>query len=300
MMNPQQSYIGVDVGGTKILSARFCENGMLQQKAIFPTPAHQKEEVIDAIKKAIKTVFSDGIRAIGIGWPGFVKGKEGLVITTPNIKKMKNIYLGKIISESFQQEVFLENDARLFSYAEAYFGKGIQKSPCLGIIMGTGVGTGLVINGEIYDGYDGFAGEAGHMEFETNGEKWTPNKRFSAKGLMKIFKTEESLKKFLSGEKINTIHQMLFFDWLEDCALWLSHLFLLLNPARVVFGGGIGKNVLPKFLPDLSKRLKKQLQKIEMQMSITLECTELEDAGALGAAMYAKKIISNQHKSNTQ
>lgn len=289
-MNLQQSYIGVDVGGTKILSARFDANGILQQKAIFPTPSNEKEEVvIAALKNSIQAVFSDNVRSIGIGWPGFVSSEEGLVIATPNIPKMKNIYLGKILFEAFGKEVFLENDTRLFAYAESHFGKGKGKTPCLGIIMGTGVGTGIIIDGEIYDGCDGCAGEGGHMEFETNGRQWTPNKRFSGRGLLELFHTEELLHQFLHEKKRTQLQHTSFSEWLDDCALWLSHLFLLLNPKIVVFGGGIGKNVLPQFLPDLSVRVEKRLQNAGMGMTVNLVCSTLENAGALGAAMYAKE-----------
>lgn len=296
MIFEKSSYIGVDIGGTKIFVARFDENGTVEQKELFSTAAQLgREAVLENLFKAIESVFVPTVAAIGIAWPGLVKSQEGIVISAPNIPQMGQLPLATLLRERFQTEVFLENDARLFAYAETLFGKGKGFSPFLGIVIGTGVGSGLIIDEKIYTGFDGFAGEAGHMDYIRDGLLCTPNDCLSGTGLKKRFHElghTDSLEAYLQKwESRQSSTEDIFQKWLDEIALWVANLFLVLNPAKVVFGGGVGKEVLSKMLPELRSKVSERLTAKGFPMTVLLESTELENAGALGAAAYAKKCL---------
>ena len=294
-MKTNSTFIGVDIGGTKIFAARFTEKGVIEKKVQIPTEAKKdKEHVLKNIEHAIAEVLAPTVAAIGIGWPGFVNAETSVVAETSNIPAFVDVAVAEIIRQKFSIPSYIENDATLFAFAEAKIGKAKDYSHILGIILGTGTGAGIIANGEIYRGQDGFAGEIGYLSpdftIETNSSFSGPElkKKFIDAGLNDDLEGHITSWKKQEGESYK-----IFETWLSQLSIWLTNMLLTLNPGIIVFGGGISTHILPALLPELKKKLNKIFTNIHVPLHTSFEISKLENAGALGAALFAREKYEN-------
>lgn len=144
--------IGVDIGGTSIKAGVVDQDGTVVKIDRVKTPKTQ-EEFVQALVKLIHglwTEFSGQITAIGIGCPGPLDAKNGVILKTPNTPQMTD--LKTPLQHNFDVPIFFDNDANCFTLAEALYGAGKDHAVVLGITLGTGFGAGLVMNDIIYSG----------------------------------------------------------------------------------------------------------------------------------------------------
>ena len=194
---PQNVYkIGIDLGGTKIEIIVLDNNNQTILRKRIPTNQEKGyDEIINRIsilyKEAIKYV-GNNLHTIGIGIPGSISSRTGLV-RNANTLCLNNRELKKDIIEKLNHDVEVQNDANCFTLAEAIMGAGINKSIVFGVIMGTGCGGGISINGKIHSGIQGIAGEWGHMQIDPLGPNCYCGKRgcvetyISGSGLRNIY-----------------------------------------------------------------------------------------------------------------
>lgn len=166
--------IGVDFGGTTIKTGLVTTEGKILAEARVPTlGAEGPASVIGQIKKSVEEVMTHvagrPLQGIGIGSPGIVDEK-GVVKDPPNITGWHHVALGDEIRKAFELRVEVENDANVAAIAEAKFGAGKRYPNFLFVIWGTGVGGGIILNGKIYRGPYGGAGEVGHVCIDHEGE----------------------------------------------------------------------------------------------------------------------------------
>jgi glucokinase len=172
---PQQHYaIGVDLGATTVKTGLVTSAGQILFQTKLPTLGEKgPKAVIIQIKKSIEQVMIHArgktLRGIGIGSPGIVDEKGGIVKDPPNISGWHHVALGEKIQKSFKLHVAVENDANVAAIAEAKFGAGKHHPNFLFVIWGTGVGGGIILDGKIYRGAFGGAGEVGHVSIDYNG-----------------------------------------------------------------------------------------------------------------------------------
>lgn len=174
----ERLYIGMDVGGTKIRTSLVSEAGQLFAHLKQQTPRDCEPEVtIEAIQSSIHELLENlklplsHISAIGIAIPGVVEPETGNVVVTPNMN-LTGIPLGKLLSEHFGMPVFLSNDGNLGTLGEAWLGAARNAQSVVGIFVGTGVGSGIVVNGRLWTGAGYAAGEIGHIVVETPARSW--------------------------------------------------------------------------------------------------------------------------------
>ena len=165
-------FIGLDIGGTKILGALFDENGISKKKEKRKTKASEGLEVVQKeIFKTIDNLLAEikikEIEAIGIGIPGLVD-REGTITFSPNLP-FRNYELAKILEKRYKIPVFIGNDVNVATVGEWMFGSGKGKKNVLGVFVGTGIGGGIIIENELYIGKNGAAGEIGHINLDPNG-----------------------------------------------------------------------------------------------------------------------------------
>lgn len=162
-------YIGIDLGGTNIGIGIVDDENNLICKESNPTKKERgfnkiTEDIVILISKIIKTnnISKDEIRGIGIGVPGIINPQNGVVVNCVNLK-WNNVDIKKAIEDKLNIPVSVGNDATVAGVAELVVGamKGC-KSGVL-ITLGTGIGGGIIINGEVYDGFHGVGSEIGHM-----------------------------------------------------------------------------------------------------------------------------------------
>lgn len=167
--------IGIDLGGTNIKIGIVSDRGKLENAIELKTEAELgPNKVISNIKAGLKEILVKNklnIRGIGIGCPGVITIKKGVVENAPNLPGWKNIKLGSIIKKEFGFDVHVENDANAAAIGELIFGVGKKYSSFIMITLGTGVGGGIVFNKKIFRGEFGAAGEIGHISIDLNGPK---------------------------------------------------------------------------------------------------------------------------------
>src|SRR5262249_12292443 len=155
--------------GTKILAGLFDDNFRLLCRTKEATDAeHGAEAVISRIHAAVATLLADSgedpatVRGLGMGIPGQVDPRIGKVRFAPNLS-WRDLDLASIVAPNWRWPVHFENDVRLGTYGEFMHGAAVGAKNVLGIFVGTGVGGGIIINGELYSGFNFNAGEIGHI-----------------------------------------------------------------------------------------------------------------------------------------
>ena len=163
--------VGVDLGGTKIDAVFSDSCGNISKRELKETHASEgPNAVIKRIVDAVKAVSSDNkIAAVGIGAAGIIDVETGLITTSPNLPGWRNIKLKQILERELGVQVFVDNDATVAALAEHKFGIAVGCDHFVCVTLGTGIGGGIVTNGQIYRGISGGAGEIGHMTIDING-----------------------------------------------------------------------------------------------------------------------------------
>ena len=157
--------IGVDLGGTNIV-AGLVEGQSLIKKVKIACPAKGTEqEVIDAIASLIDQLMNEDVESIGIGVPSVVDTKNGIVYNVANIPSWVKVYLKDILEERFGKPVHINNDSNCYTLGESRFGFGQGYSDMVCVTLGTGVGSGIIIGGRLYEGRNAGAGEVGCLSY---------------------------------------------------------------------------------------------------------------------------------------
>lgn len=162
--NPEPISIGVDVGGTKIASGVLRGDELLSAHVI-PTPETGWETVLDAIAGEVRRLQErhPEARLIGVGIPGPLNADRTRVKFAPNIYGFTDVPLVDGLRDRLAQRVVLENDAKAAALAEAHLGAARGTESSIYVTVSTGIGAGIVLNGRIWRGRHGIAGEIGHI-----------------------------------------------------------------------------------------------------------------------------------------
>jgi glucokinase len=307
-------YIGVDIGGTKaavsiadgnctIIDTQITETSKTPD---FNPTALAIFQVIDSLLE--KTgITAKSLSAIGLSCPGpldIQKGMISYVATTG----WKDVPVVNLFKEKYSVPVFLENDCSSAVYAEAMKGAGRGYSSVLYITVSTGIGSGICINGEVYSGEHGNAGELGHICVDVKGEKcpcggigclqlYSSGSAIAEKGAIEAQKE----KSVLSGKKKITAYDVelavrnhdgvakrVWEDAMDKLGLGASIAFQLLNPGVIVFGGGVS-NAWDLMEPLLLESVRKHIYSVDFK-NVVLKQAELgKVVGTTGAILLAHK-----------
>ena len=309
---------GVDIGGTKCSIALIDEDGKILDKIY--TCAHVEEEEEDGMVKMVaglvkellqrNQVKESDLPALGVGCAGHIRFKDGVIITTSNLEGFDNYPLRDKLQAHFEIPVILDNDANAQAVGEHKFGAGKGYEDMIFVTISTGIGAGLIINGKLYRGMTGTAGEFGHSIVEPNSELvCTCGNRgcimACACGLALPHLFEKKLKEGVETKikmppnfnvsKINgqTLKKGLDMDdplskaVITDSAYYvgigLYNLFQILNPPLIVLGGGLTN--WGEFYLDKIKETFYELAGNMIHDPIEITLSEIiGDAGVIGAA----------------
>jgi glucokinase len=174
LLPPGDYVAGVDIGGTKIMAVVFDhtfekvgeERKRTQGRKV--TGENPEDRITRIIEGALEAAGNPALRAIGCGCPGPTDGVRGIVLDTPNLG-WKDFPLAKMLEDRFGVPVVLENDVNAGTYGEWRFGEVADEPHVLGVFPGTGIGAGLIVNGQLLHGHSGAAGEIGHMTIDVDG-----------------------------------------------------------------------------------------------------------------------------------
>lgn len=167
--------VGVDLGGTKIYTALVDLEGNIIKEKTVETLAHEGEQavmgrIVDTINYVIDGTDKNLIKSIGIGSPGPLDVKNGIIIENSNLP-FKNFAIVKTIKETYDLPTYLDNDANVATLGEFMFGAGKGTENMVFITASTGIGGGAVLNGKLFRGSTGNALEVGHMTVATEGPR---------------------------------------------------------------------------------------------------------------------------------
>ncbi|HLP80247.1 MAG TPA: ROK family protein [Acidobacteriota bacterium] len=240
--------IGVDVGGTKI-AAGLISDSQISHVIEFPVKSRaSRKHVIEQICSAISALGVRGVTAIGVCVPSVVDSRTGKIISTKNIPALNNIAIASVLKKRFKRPVFVHNDAKAFALSQVRRGE----KDVVGLIVGTGIGAGVVVDGNVLVGARGGAGEIGSiltadgksLEYHLAGPAF--NRRFRMSGKALFERASLGDKKAL----------LAFKEYGASFATLLSILTLMYEPSRIVIGGSVAtssKFFLPTALSTLRK-----------------------------------------------
>ncbi len=281
------SVIGIDLGGTKTIVARYDAQTFERQteeRIVTNATAGLELALRDCIQIARKMCTPQTIR-VGVGIPGLIHQPDGIVIHTPNISAGNNVKAKSILAKELDLPVFVANDAGCFALAEATLGAGKGKSIVIGITMGTGVGGGIVINGKIFQGSHGFAGELGHMLLVPGKPPYNTD---DMRGEVEQFLSGSAMgHRCTAAQKPEDYLEGAVCDWMQpdifrEVAWLCTNLTYAFDPDCIVLGGSAGRALKPH-LSKVVDELKKWTLPATPLPHIAI--AELESSGALGAAL---------------
>ena len=163
--------IGVDVGGTKVAAGVVDEDGKVLKSLRRPTPSASPQHVEETIAAIVGDLRAEyDVEAVGIGAAGFIDADRATVLFAPNLV-WRDEPLRDEVAKRIGLPVVVENDANCAAWAEHRFGAGVGEPYLVVVTVGTGIGGGLVINGELYRGRFGIGAEFGHMQMVKDGRR---------------------------------------------------------------------------------------------------------------------------------
>ncbi len=163
--------IGVDIGGTKILAGIVTEDGEILAEARRPTPRHDAEDVLDLVSEVVGELVegsTEPIDGVGLGVAGLVDADRSKVYFAPNLR-WSQVPVRTLLEASTGLPVVVENDGNVAAWGEYRFGTGRGRSAMTLVTVGTGIGGGIVIDGTLFRGSHGVAGEIGHINAVPDG-----------------------------------------------------------------------------------------------------------------------------------
>ncbi|MCD6122583.1 MAG: ROK family protein [Spirochaetales bacterium] len=314
------NFIGVDFGGTSVKIGIVSSEGKLLKKDIIAINSKDEfKNIINPVKGWIKNYFKNEdkqkVKAIGVGTPGFIDKRNGVLVSgSENIPMLKGHAAAKILEDFTGIPAYQDNDGTCAAAGELMFGKGKKYKDFVMITLGTGIGGGLVLNGKIYRGAKGFAGEIGHMCLDPNGvwcncgsrgcfEQYASGPAMVSNFENKLIKrnieiNEEITPKYIfeTANLTKEITGEIAKEVIEDAGLKIAQAFgtllNILNLEAFIIGGGISKSgelLLPyvkKHLPDFVWP--------ELGKDVDVMIAELQNnAGIMGAAAMAYERLGS-------
>ena len=160
--------IGIDVGGTKINAFRVTRDGTIAERTSKPTPAADESATLSAMIELARALTTPDVIAVGVGAAGLIDAKEGVLRFAPNLA-WRNLPIAERMRDALGLPCQVDNDASMAAYGEFRFGAGRGYRHLLLVTVGTGLGGGIVSDGRLFRGANGFASEIGHIIVEPGG-----------------------------------------------------------------------------------------------------------------------------------
>ena len=308
--------IGIDVGGTNVKIALVNDEGKILYSNSVPTRAEMGYEyTVNNIKQAIYDLLketkleSKDIQGIGFGFPGQVDYKAGIVRNAPNIPGWVEIPIAKIFEDEFHIPTRVDNDVRCAALGELNYGAGKGCENLICITVGTGIGSGLVVNGKLVRGASNAAGEIGHIKLQMIGGPIcgcgdTGCLEAFASGPAIVALAEDYIKggkstkyrELANGAPItpyivceaakagDPVAQRIFTIIGEYIGIGMASVVNLLNPEKIIIGGGVA-DAGEYLLNPLSETLKKRAMKIAGETVKIVHAELGNTAGVIGASL---------------
>lgn len=306
------SLIGLDVGGTKIAGALSDLDGQIVTSRVVPTwPDDGRPRGLDAVLaliaelRASEATRGAPVRGIGIGVPGVTHHASGVVVWAPGLA-WRDLALARIVAECYGIPTFIENDVNLATLGEYWRGAGQGIANLVGLFIGTGVGAGIVLHGQVVHGANEAAGEVGYLLLERAAldrtypgfgafELAVAGPGLAARMAARREHSAESKQTldarglFAAAEAGDPVATEVLAETLDRLALGVGNIACVLNPERIVLGGSVGLAFAPWY-EALAARLHDRIPHVPAIVPAALG----GNAGLLGAIALARQQTSEQ------
>ena len=326
--------IGVDLGGTKILSAVVDAQGKVIGQAKKSTHAEKgPTAVIKRIEKAMNEaveaagVQKDHVEAIGVGAPGVVDSNRGIVVQLTNLPGWHNVPLAKVLQEWRAVPVVVSNDVRVAAVGEHRVGAGQGVHSMVAVFVGTGIGGGVILNDRLWTGWRASAGEVGHMVVLADGPYAVGSGiRGSIEALASRSAIERELRAGLAAGRRSILPELLkeknsdtitsgilakavsrndplTIEVLRRAAYYLGlHASALINafdPEMLIYGGGVIEALGDWLLPQICEVARQHaINKVNLNQVKIVTAKLGDQAGVIGAALMAFDLLKDQRNGN--
>jgi glucokinase len=287
--------IGIDLGGTNLRAGLVAGDGQVLKRCAVPTPAQETAEATVAAMAGLVEELG-GAELIGVGAPGLVDAAGGVVRTSPNLPRWRDVALANLLRRKTKSRVLVANDVNAIAWGEHLFGAGRGLKDMLCITLGTGLGGAFIISGRLHLGKDQTAGEIGHVVIEKGGYPCPCGSRgcleqYVAKNaIIRLAEAARPESRSHTPESVARAAQRgeewaigVYREVGERLAIVLAGLVQMLNLEKIVVGGQIAKAGTVLFGP-----LEAAMTSLVSPMlagSYTIEPAGLgADAGIIGAA----------------
>ncbi len=314
--------LAIDLGGTKIAAAIVSGDGKITAREYWPTLAQEgPQAVIGRIISAIEHLLHQSgmelpqLHGISLAAAGALDIHRGIVTLSPNLPGWHDVPLRDIIREKFRTPTFLVHDATAAALGEYHFGAGRGTKNLIYVTVSTGIGGGIIINGKLYQGATGSAGEVGHMTIDVDGPKcncgnygclemFASGTAVAREAVRRIRLGEQSSLSGLAKGKLEDITaemvdqaarngDSLAADILLQAARYLgigmASLVNILNPEMIILGGGMSR-MGDRLLGPVRQVINERAYPVSAQ-AVRLVTAQLGgDAEVVGAAVFAWEI----------
>lgn len=321
--------IGVDIGGTKIAVSLGTFQGKIRGKKIFSSrngknPKRSFAEIIEVIRELLKTngLRSADLLGIGVGIPGPVHPTRQAIERSPHLPAWRGFPLKTLLTRAFHVPVTVDNDANAAALGELYFGGGRRISDFLYITVSTGIGCGIVTNGCLMRGAGGAAGEIGHMTIVPGGRRCPCGKR----GCLEAYASGTAIAQYvkralidgkrsgyfkklrlneISGKMVSDaamLHDPIAIEARRKAAdylgIGLANVINLLNPRRIILGGGVMESV-HYFWKPMMKAVRREAWPIPFSDCQIVRSSLAGRSGDLGAMALAYAAFLKTRRQST-
>jgi glucokinase len=301
-------YAGFDLGGTQLKYGLIDEDGTLIFKDKAPTPAS-----IDGLLKLLKSLLEEmkkrgknKIAALGFGFPGIFSLKERKIFQSPNYPGLDNFNLFPALSRFLDVPFWVDNDANLAAFGEWKCGAGKGAQSLVLLTIGTGIGSGIILDGKLWHGACGYAGELGHVVVHPDGEKCNCGingcleSEASAPRIVKHYlalaKTNENISAeevYIRAKNGDQAARHAFARAGYYLGIGLGIVLNMLNPDKILLGGGVMTTGEFIFGPALEEA-RKRSYKASFECCAIQKASLGNDAGLIGAASWAQDQVGRK------
>ena len=319
-MTSGDAVLGIDVGGTKILALAARPDGATLASAVAETPSRESaERIISAMAETARAAIAqagldaDAIGAAGVAAAGAIDARAGTIVHSPHLPAMDNTPVAPMLSRQLGMPVVIGNDANAAALGEQRYGAGKGVDDLLFLTISTGIGAGIVTGGRLFTGSAGYAGEVGHMTVDAHGpygasttpgaweslcsgtalariatERITAGERSSMSAAL-LDTNQEGLTArdvFAACRSGDALAQDIVADAIVYLGAGLTSLVNLLNPAKIIIGGGLSNEWDAYIAPAVALMREQSFAGIGKLTPVVPPALGAE-AGALGAVALA-------------
>jgi glucokinase len=327
-VSEQSCYVGIDIGGTSIKAGVVTTDGRVAYNNVYPVCLDNgREEGLVHLYSVISRVMAEsrclgGVRGIGIAAPGTMDIPGGVIFHPFNLKGWENLPIVQLVSERFSLPTVLQNDANAAAMGEAWLGRAKGVNSVMFWTLGTGIGGGIVLDGNVWEGAHSHAAEAGHMIIQQEGGPWS---EFGIHGSLELYAGARGLlrrcREALAAGAKSTLREReqkgetltpliiadeakagdeladrLIMETARYLAIGTVNIMHILNPAMVLIGGAMtfdqhNSELGRRFLQKVKDEVKAHAFPIPAERTVIDYASLGGDAGFIGAAACAMRAF---------